>query len=72
VFLKGREEELLPHRNSIEEGNIEEERRLFYVSITRTQRILNLTLAAKHKQYGSFISPQPSRFLEELPDNVIQ
>ena len=72
VFLMGLEEELLPHRNSIEEGNIEEERRLFYVGITRAQRTLNLTLAAKRKQYGSFISPEPSRFLEELPDDVIQ
>ena len=72
VFLMGLEEELLPHRNSIEEGNIEEERRLFYVGITRAQRTLNLTLAAKRKQYGSFISPQPSRFLEELPDDVTQ
>ncbi len=72
VFLIGMEEELLPHRNSIEEGNIEEERRLFYVGITRAQRTLSLTLAAKRKQYGSLVSPEPSRFLEELPQDHLQ
>lgn len=71
VFLIGMEEELLPHRSSIEEGSIEEERRLFYVGITRAQRSLNLSLAAKRKQYGSIVSPEPSRFLEELPEDLL-
>ena len=72
VFLIGMEENLLPHRTSVEEGNIEEERRLFYVGITRAQRTLNLTLSSKRKQFGSIVSPEPSRFLEELPEDIIQ
>src|SRR5690606_6077812 len=52
VFIMGMEEELLPHRNSIETGDIEEERRLAYVGITRAQRTLSFTMAAKRKQYG--------------------
>ncbi len=67
VFIIGLEEELLPHRTSIEENTIEEERRLMYVGITRAQRELTLTLTAKRKQYGEEFEPTPSRFLEELP-----
>lgn len=67
VFMMGLEEEILPHRNSIEEDNIEEERRLMYVGITRAQRELTMTLAGKRKQYGEEIETTPSRFLEELP-----
>ena len=55
VFIMGLEEELLPHRNSIEEDNIEEERRLMYVGITRAKRTLALTYAATRKQYGEKI-----------------
>lgn len=72
VFLIGFEEELLPHRTSIEEDNIEEERRLAYVGITRAQRSLTLTLAAKRKQFGEIISTTPSRFIEELPSEDIE
>jgi ATP-dependent DNA helicase Rep len=67
VFLVGMEEELLPHRTSIEEETIEEERRLAYVGITRAQRSLTMTWAGKRSRYGEKISCQPSRFLEELP-----
>jgi len=67
VFLIGVEEELLPHRTSIEEDTIEEERRLAYVGITRARRSLTLTLAATRKRYGETITCQPSRFLDELP-----
>jgi len=67
VFIMGLEEELLPHRTSIEEGNIEEERRLMYVGVTRAQRSLTLTFAAQRKQYGEKIETIPSRFLDELP-----
>ena len=69
VFIMGLEEELLPHRNSIEEDNIEEERRLMYVGITRAKRTLALTYAATRKQYGEKIETIPSRFLDELPDD---
>jgi ATP-dependent DNA helicase Rep len=62
------EEDLLPHRVSIEEGNIEEERRLTYVGITRAQRTLTMTLAGKRKQFGEIWDTSPSRFLEELPE----
>lgn len=67
VFVMGLEEDILPHRNSIEEDNIEEERRLFYVGITRAQRTLNLTLCKQRKQFGEIMECSPSRFLEELP-----
>ncbi len=72
VFLTGMEEELLPHRNSIEEETIEEERRLAYVGITRAQRSLTMTYAAKRKRYGKIISCEPSRFLDELPSEDLQ
>ncbi|HEY8385305.1 MAG TPA: 3'-5' exonuclease, partial [Porticoccaceae bacterium] len=71
VFLIGMEEDILPHRVSIEEGNIEEERRLAYVGITRAQRTLTLTLAARRKQFGDIISTTPSRFIDELPQDDI-
>ncbi len=72
VFIMGWEEELLPHRNSIETNQIEEERRLAYVGITRAQRTLTLTLAQKRKQYGQVSEPTPSRFLDELPPEDLQ
>ncbi|WP_460224382.1 DNA helicase Rep [Aurantivibrio infirmus] len=67
VFVMGFEEDILPHSNSVLEGNIEEERRLAYVGITRAQKALTLTLAAKRKQFGEIIETTPSRFIEELP-----
>ncbi len=69
VFLIGMEEEILPHRTSIEEDTVEEERRLAYVGITRAQRSLTLTLARKRRRYGEEVDCQPSRFLEELPQD---
>lgn len=72
VFLVGMEEDLLPHRNSIDDNNIEEERRLAYVGITRAQRTLTMTFAAKRKQYGEIIDTTPSRFLDELPQEDIE
>lgn len=72
VFMVGMEEDLLPHRNSIEDNNIEEERRLTYVGITRAQRTLSLTLAAKRKQFGEMSETTPSRFLDELPKEDVE
>ncbi|WP_419833197.1 DNA helicase Rep [Endozoicomonas atrinae] len=67
VYMMGMEEELLPHRTSIEEDNIEEERRLTYVGITRARKSLTMTLAGQRKQFGEIIDTMPSRFLDELP-----
>ena len=72
VFLVGMEEELLPHRSSIEEDNIAEERRLAYVGITRAQKTLTLSFASQRKRYGEKEDCQPSRFLDELPPEDLQ
>ena len=72
VFIMGLEEEILPHRSSIEEGNIEEERRLIYVGITRARETLTLTYAAQRKQYGEKLETIPSRFLDELPGDDLR
>ncbi len=71
VFIMGMEEELLPHRNSIENDDIEEERRLAYVGITRAQQNLTFTLARKRKTFGESTSTTPSRFLDELPQDLL-
>jgi ATP-dependent DNA helicase Rep len=72
VFMIGIEEDILPHRNSIEDDNVEEERRLAYVGITRAQRSLTLSLAAKRKQFGETHNTTPSRFIDELPQEDIE
>lgn len=72
VFIMGMEEDLLPHRNSIDTDNIEEERRLAYVGITRARRGLIFTLAKKRKQYGEVSSSIPSRFLDEIPADYLE
>ncbi|MDH4563018.1 MULTISPECIES: DNA helicase Rep [unclassified Pseudomonas] len=72
VFIMGVEEDILPHRSSIEADTIEEERRLAYVGITRARQNLAMTFAAKRKQYGEIIDCSPSRFLEELPQEDLE
>jgi ATP-dependent DNA helicase Rep len=72
VFLVGMEEGLLPHQSSVDEDNVEEERRLAYVGITRAQRELIFSLAKERRQFGEVIQPEPSRFLFELPPDDIQ
>jgi ATP-dependent DNA helicase Rep len=72
VFLVGFEEGLLPHQTSIDEDSIEEERRLAYVGITRAQRSLTLTMARTRKRYGERVLCEPSRFLEELPEDELE
>ncbi len=67
VYLVGMEEELLPHRSSIEEDNIAEERRLAYVGITRAQTTLVMTCAERRRRAGELTRCEPSRFLAELP-----
>ncbi len=67
VFLLGMEEGILPHRTSIEENNIEEERRLAYVGVTRAQTRLTMVLAQQRKQGGGVTIQEPSRFINEMP-----
>ncbi|BCQ37077.1 DNA helicase Rep [Erwinia rhapontici] len=72
VFLVGMEEGLLPHQSSIDENNVEEERRLAYVGITRAQKELTFTLCRERRQYGELVRPEVSRFLLELPQDDLQ
>jgi ATP-dependent DNA helicase Rep len=72
VYIIGMEENLLPHRVSIEEENIAEERRLAYVGITRARETLAMTLAMKRRQFGETINCEPSRFIAELPQDDLQ
>lgn len=72
VYMVGLEEELMPHRNSIEADTIDEERRLMYVGITRAQRTLTITYAGKRKQFGEIIDTTHSRFLDELPQDDVE
>ncbi|MFI3245234.1 MAG: DNA helicase Rep [Ferrimonas sp.] len=69
VFMVGTEEGLLPHQSSIDLGNVEEERRLAYVGITRAQQELFFTLCKERRQYGELNRCEPSRFLLELPQD---
>ncbi len=69
VYMIGMEEGILPHQTSIDEDNVEEERRLAYVGITRAQQELTFVLCKERKQYGQVIKPEPSRFLMELPQD---
>ncbi|MBN1442971.1 MAG: UvrD-helicase domain-containing protein [Planctomycetes bacterium] len=68
VFLAGVEEDILPHRKSIEDGDraVEEERRLFYVGVTRARRRLVLTSARSRSLWGKEVERKPSRFISEL------
>ncbi|WP_371196069.1 DNA helicase Rep [Glaciecola sp. SC05] len=72
VFMVGMEEGLLPHQSSIDEDNIEEERRLAYVGLTRAQERLFFTIAKERRQMGELIEPEPSRFLYELPHDDVE
>nr|MBA3314809.1 UvrD-helicase domain-containing protein [Planctomycetaceae bacterium] len=72
VYLVGMEENLLPHRRSVEgaAAMIEEERRLAYVGVTRAQDHLTLTRAANRKKWGKLRPSMPSRFLKEMQDEI--
>lgn len=72
VYLLGAEEGILPHQTSIDEENVEEERRLMYVGITRAQKELTFTMCRERRQYGELIKPQHSRFLDELPFDDVE
>jgi DNA helicase-2/ATP-dependent DNA helicase PcrA len=73
VFLCGMEEGLFPHQRSVDEpGRLEEERRLCYVGITRARRRVVLTCAERRRLYGSETWCLPSRFIGEIPDELIE
>ena len=70
VFVVGMDEGLFPGKRSIDEGNIEEERRLFYVGITRAREKLYLTSSQVRRAYGKPIYYKPSRFIDEIRENI--
>ncbi|QJD59961.1 DNA helicase Rep [Pseudomonas sp. gcc21] len=72
VYIMGMEEEILPHRSSIEADSVEEERRLAYVGITRARKNLTFSFAARRRQFGEIIDCLPSRFLDELPSEDLE
>ncbi|OOE60797.1 DNA helicase Rep [Salinivibrio sp. IB282] len=72
VYLIGMEEGLLPHQSSIDEDNIDEERRLAYVGLTRAQKALTFVVCKERRQFGEVIKPQQSRFLDELPFDDVE
>lgn len=73
VFITGVEEGLLPHQMSVDEvGGISEERRLMYVGITRARQQLFITLASTRAQFGDISVAMPSRFLQEIPEHLIE
>jgi len=73
VFISGLEEGLFPHANSLDDQlQLEEERRLMYVGMTRAMKRLYLTFARSRLQYGMISPSMPSRFLDELPQDDIE
>ena len=72
VHIVGMEQGLLPHTRSVEEGTMDEERRLFYVAITRAMESLTISHCETRKKYGQVTSCEPSRFLTELPAECVE
>lgn len=72
VFLFGMNEGQFPSTRSIESGSVEEERRLCYVAVTRAQRELTLSFSTKRTRYKEVLEMQPSRFIKEMPPEVLQ
>jgi ATP-dependent DNA helicase Rep len=70
VFLVGVEEGILPHRESIDAGTVEEERRLMYVGITRAERSLTITHCERRKTGKDWRECEPSRFIAEMGDDL--
>jgi DNA helicase II / ATP-dependent DNA helicase PcrA len=72
VYLPGMEQGLLPHKRSFDEGRVDEERRLFYVGITRAMKKLTMSLVRTRVRYGKSEFQQPSTFLRELDRTYIE
>lgn len=75
VFIAGAEEGLMPHARAVEEGGdnaIEEERRLFYVAVTRARDRLFISSCRKRRKMNASVDCEPSRFLDEIPQNLVK
>jgi DNA helicase-2/ATP-dependent DNA helicase PcrA len=74
VFIAGAEEGLMPHARSLEDDpdSLEEERRLFYVAITRARDKLFITSCLKRKRQQTPVDVEPSRFIAEIPDTLVE
>ncbi len=72
VYVVGLEDGLLPHSRSKVEGTLDEERRLFYVAITRAMQTLTISHCAARKKYGQMMPCHPSQFLKELPPELVE
>jgi superfamily I DNA/RNA helicase len=72
VYIVGLEDGLLPHSRSKVEGTLDEERRLFYVAVTRAMQTLTISHCGGRKKYGQLLPCQPSPFLKELPDGLVE
>ena len=74
VFIAGAEEGLIPHQRSVEEngGDVEEERRVFYVAMSRAREKLLISSCMKRRKQMSVIECTPSRFLDEIPANLVE
>jgi DNA helicase-2/ATP-dependent DNA helicase PcrA len=72
VFIAGCEEGVFPHSRALDEGGLEEERRLFYVGITRAMRQLYLSYARRRAVFGAQTFGMPSRFLDEIPADLLE
>jgi superfamily I DNA/RNA helicase len=72
VYVVGLEDGLLPHTRSKEEGTLDEERRLFYVAVTRAMKTLTISHCVSRKKYGQPVPCHPSPFLRELPAELVE
>ena len=72
VHIVGLEEGILPHSRSKTEGTLDEERRLFYVAITRAKEVLYLSHCTGRRQYGQLMPCHPSQFLMEIPEELME
>lgn len=71
-FLVCLEDHIIPHEKSAEENGIEEERRLMYVAMTRAKQYLTLSMSRNRKRYGKEMNSSPSRFLFEIPKDLLK
>ncbi|MBE6408233.1 MAG: hypothetical protein E7038_06435 [Lentisphaerae bacterium] len=70
VFVVGMEQNLFPHERSLAEGSVEEERRLFYVAVTRAREQLFLTCARERYKFKEYVRQIPSHFLKDVPEDI--